>query len=546
MKKLRILVLLIILAFSFSVKADVLLQINCNNSTLSIDDSIVCDGSLLYGNEGVNDIDFDYQTNLDISFSSYDGFTIEDNSNKISIHSNNTLYDEALNIVKMFSITLKTSDDILEKETLLINNINVNKDSNIIVNDVLKEFTISKETIKLDDICTLESISVDNKLIKNFNKEKLEYHDILVNNRYVFIDAKRSSEKSSVTGLGNVKVPSGETIERKVKVTAEDGTERVYKLFITNVSEDILMDSLKPDEEMRSNDNSLKSLELFQDNKKIDIKYDNSKFIYNIDINEKTDKLTIKAVLNDTKAIFISNYGPREIKINYGYNKESIKVKAENGEERVITLNINYVDNRSNDNSLKSLIINGVLVDLTKDKLEIRLPSNTLKTIIEAIPNSNKAIVTYEDTDLSVGDNEVNVLVTSEKEETKEYLVNVIKEEQVIFNNITITNYNLEFNKDIKNYDLKINNDTDKLNIRVNPSIIKYEIIGNDNLLNGSKIIIKVVDDVNNYEYSINIIKESNTLKSVICYLVFSIGILSLLMSIVYLKKKSVINLKRQ
>lgn len=540
MKKLRMLVFLIILAFSFSVKAEVLLQVNCSDSTLSINKSAVCEGTLLYGNEGVNDIEFNYQTNLDITFSSFPGFTITDDSNKIIIHSDNTLYDEALNAIKLFSFSLKVNDHVLENEILLINNIRINKENEINVNDISKEFNISKEVIKQDDTCTLESISVDKEIIKGFKKDQLEYRGITVTNRYIFIDAKRSSEKSSVMGLGNVKVPNGETIERKITVKAEDGTERVYKLFITNIAEkeEINIDDLRPDEKEKSNDNTLKLFELYQDNQKMDIKYDNSKFIYNIDINEKTDKLTIKAVLNDTKATFINNFGPRDIKINYGYNKELIKIKAENGEERVITLNINYIDNRSNDNSLSSLIINGVVVDLTKDKLEIRLPSNTLKTIIEAIPNNNMAIVKYEDIDLSVGDNEVNILVTSETAETKEYRVNVIKEEQVIFNNITITNYNLAFNKDIKNYDLKINNDTNKLNIIINPNVVKYEILNNDNLKNGSKIIIKVTDDINTYEYSIKIIKESNTLINIICYLVFGIGVISLIMSIISVKKK--------
>ena len=34
----------------------------------------------------------------------------------------------------------------------------------------------------------------------------------------------------------------------------------------------------------------------------------------------------IKAKLNDEKAIFVKNYGPRDIKINSGYNKESPKL----------------------------------------------------------------------------------------------------------------------------------------------------------------------------------------------------------------------------
>jgi hypothetical protein len=429
MKKLRILVLLMILNFSFSVKADVWIEIDCKSNNIESSKSVSCDGTLLYGPEGINDIEFEYNTNLNIEFNSIEGFTLNKNNNKISIHSNTTLYDEIINVSTIFSFNLTSNNNCLEKEKLIINNIRINKSNDYKIDNVTKEFNVIVEPVKLDNISTLDSISIDKVKIDNFNKDKLEYHDINVTSEYIFIDAVRTSNKSSATGLGTKKVLRGETKEYDITVTAEDNSKTVYKLFITNTmpKEEINLDNLN--EIGLSKDNYLKSLEIYNMKNKINIDFDKEKKVYNIDLDETVDKLTIKATLNDSKASFVKSFGPRDIKLVYGLNKELIKIKSENGEERVITININYIDKRDNDNSLLSLKINDKLVDL--EKLEIFLPNDITKTNIEAIPKSDKAIVKYENIDLSVGNNLLTILVTSENEQIKEYKITIIREDNI-------------------------------------------------------------------------------------------------------------------
>ena len=75
---------------------------------------------------------------------------------------------------------------------------------------------------------------------------------------------------------------------------------------------------------------------------------------------------------------------------------------------------------------------------------------------------------------------------------------------------------------------------TDELEIIVNPDTIKYEVLNNNTLKNKSKVVIKVVDDEGNYEYTINIIKEEpkpETSFNTICYLVFGIGVIAFVSS---------------
>ena len=540
-RKLRILVLLCILTFSFTVKAEVILEIDCNGNEISESKKVTCEGTLLYEQEGINDIEFDYQTNLDISFSSVSDFMITNRGGKVSIHTDTALYDKIMNATKIMEFTLSVNDEISDKEKLIINNIMINKTSDIKVDGYSKEFTITREIIKLDDVCTLDSITVEKEALQDFSKNKLEYRGINVTNEVIFIDAIRTSNKSSATGLGNVKVPKGETIERNIIVTAEDGTQKIYKLYITNTTpKETLEKPLDPiSEEIKSNDNSLKLLELYNGKEKIEIGYDQKKEIYHIDIKDQVvNKLTIKAILNDEKATFVKDYGPRDIKIIYGYNQELIKIMSESNEERIITLNIKYEDNRNKDNTLSSLKINGEIVDLESDKLEVKLPNDTLETIIEAIPNNDKSVVKYEDVELLLGDNSVKVEVTAEDGEVKVYDVNVIREEEkILLENITVNGYELGFDKTKTNYNLKVSNDTKELSIIIEPSDVKYEILNNRDLTNGSKIIIKVVDDDSSYEYTINIQKELSVI-DYICYCFFGLGVITLIASIIYYVKK--------
>ena len=543
MKKLRIFVLLFILTFSFSVNAEVFLEIDCNSK--DIESMVTCEGNLIYETEGINDIELSYQTNLDIKFKEVSGFTINNLDGKVTIHTDNTLYDELMNSTKIMEFTLSSNDKVKEKEEVKFSNIKINKKNDIIVDDVIEEFNVllTKKEIKKSSVCTLDSITVDNKLIDGFSKDKNEYHNINVNNEVVFIDAVRTDDKSSTVNLGNVRVPKGETIENDIIVTAEDGTKNIYKLFITNITSKEVkkddVDELKiPDEADKSSDNTLKVLELYNENKKIDFKYDKKKDIYDINIDEVLDVLTIKAVLNDNKARFIKNYGPRDIKLAYGDNKVLIRIQAENNEEKTITLNINYKDNRSVNNSLSLLKINDIEVNLADEELKVVLPYEVDKTKIEAVAIDEKAKVQFDDIELSVGDNEVNITVTAENGETNEYDVDVIREEEKIyFEDIIVNGYDIGFSKYESSYTLKVDNDINELEISIIPNNIDLEVLNNKNLKNGSKVIIKVTDSDGVHEYTINIEKESMIL-NIVCYLVFGIGIISLIESIIYVIKK--------
>ncbi len=110
--------------------------------------------------------------------------------------------------------------------------------------------------------------------------------------------------------------------------------------------------------------------------------------------------------------------------------------------------------------------------------------------------------------------------------------------------NIIIENYNIDFNKDKKEYNLNINKE-DKLDIvcSTNDSKAKYEIKGNENLKDGSKIeIIVTATNGATDTYVINIKKEESLDTSTIAIIGLSAVVVILLSYVIYinLNKKKV------
>ena len=534
-RKIRIFIILFILSFSFSVKAEVLFEINCKSKNIDANNSTKCEISVYYEGVTINDIELQYDTNLDVELQSVDDFDLIKNGNVIKIHANTPLFDEIGFSSTIFEIALSSNEKVSDKESFTLKNIKINNSNDLVVDGVTETFNVSRKEKVLDNICTLESIKVDNALIKDFDKNKTDY-SLSTTNTMIFIDAVRTSDKSSVEGLGKVPVHNGESIIREIKVTAENGETKIYKLNITNTN------AIVKEEEI-SKDNTLKKLELFYNKEKLDFDFDKNITSYDIKVDDNIDKLLIKAETTDSKATFDKKYGPREIKLKYGSNKYEIKVYAENSSSKIYTLNIERVDNRDTDNTLSSLKINGkeVLLNEKDDKYEIVLASDILKTQIEAIANSSKAIINYEDINLADGNNDVTVSVTAENGEEKEYHVNIVREEEnetpIAFDRIEIIGYDINFSKEKHDYTLKVSNNTSKLDIKVIPNNISFKVSNNENLHQGSKIQIIINDDIGDYEYIINIEKD-NLISDNICYSVFAIGILMFISSIITFKKK--------
>ena len=562
MKKIKYIVL-IILSIVLNVKAegaDLLIDCGSRNEFAS-DKSISCSVNIIYSDINISSVSFNYSTDYAISFENSIG-TFSDNHGNVNIALSSNLEtttEKKTTLGKM--IIRKGSINNSGENNITLTNVRVSTgDTSLSLDDVTKTISyISSADAYID--CTLKSIKVNGNLISNFSPNVYNYTKINSNNIAAYVTAEKNDSRVNVTGLGNVFIMGGKpsSVDINVSVSESSGLkcrdgDKTYTLIIyyvndtnNNANNNTNNNEKTNTEENKSDDNTLSLIELYNGDEKIDFTYDDKKSSFDIKLGQDIPKITIKATLNDSKAKFVSKYGPRNVNLSYGNNKVLLKVNSESNKTKTYTLNIEREDRRSNDNTLLSLKINDVIVKLSNDNLsyEIELPNKEEKTIIEATPTNDKAKVSYQDIDLLEGDNDLVITVTSENGLKKEYNIKIkrltLEEEEArkhYLENIIIEGYDFVFRYDVKEYDLTINNNEDSLKITTVPKEdIEVSILGNGRLQNNSKVTINVKDDRGENTYIINIYKKSDILVYV-CYSVFGAGLMLFISSIIYLRRK--------
>lgn len=160
------------------------------------------------------------------------------------------------------SVTL----NVVEKKSSSNNNSNSS-------NNTIGGTTADKKEYSSDN--TLSKLEVEgNKITPDFHKDVTEYKlTVDEKNEKINIIAKANHEKASVSGTGEISLSSGEnTIE--IKVTAENGNEKIYKLIVTVEDQNPI--KLKLDKKdytvVKKNNNLIEKLEYYEE---VTIKIDN-------------------------------------------------------------------------------------------------------------------------------------------------------------------------------------------------------------------------------------------------------------------------------
>lgn len=201
-------------------------------------------------------------------------------------------------------------------------------------------------TVKiLSNINALTSIKVEGADI-DF-KENTNNYDLIIDSASTIIKVTKKDNNSTVTGdIGTVNLNYGLNTF-SIKVKSESGLTRTYTLNIT-----------RPDN--RSKDNTLSSLNVSTEI----IKFNKDILNYTLTVQNSISTISIGASLTDSKSSFVENYGPRTVNLNVGENKIQIKVKAENDEIKIYTINVlrsekdNLEDNDiTNNNKTGDLLI---------------------------------------------------------------------------------------------------------------------------------------------------------------------------------------------
>lgn len=385
-----------------------------------------------------------------------------------------------------------------------------------------------KYNIESSKVNTLSSIKIDGKQIDNFNENTREYNLSLESSKNsINIEVVKKDDKESISGdIGTRSLEYGLN-KFNIEVTSESGEKRIYTINVTR-------------NDNRSSDNYLKELKLSDGI----IQFKTDITDYAVEVKNEVEKITIIAVLKDAKAKFKEDFSKKEIVLSEGINKINITVIAENGEERVYSINITR--KLSGNNTLKELIVNNEPITLNKGEfLYYYTVKNDVESVnIKALANDSNANVVVNNIDtLEVGTNEIGITVTAPNGDVVNYTV-VVTREQLLSNNaklskLEVVGYKLNFNPETTYYDLKIN-DEDYLDLIYETEDEKatVNVEGNRNLVDGSIIKVNVkAEDNSVVRYFINIDKDGKG-NGLIWIIIVPLIILLIIILLLIMKKK--------
>lgn len=342
------------------------------------------------------------------------------------------------------------------------------------------------------------------------------YKNIKVNNSW-----KTYYAGSTGFGLGNVS--NDEKLNIGLELQVADGVvvnqDYLVKLIDVEVVNSsyqyVRLDNIESKVRIVSDDNTLKSLEISSLGLVPSFSSDVTSYKASVDV----DRIVINAVASDEAAVVNGDIG--EKKLEYGVNNFIITVTSARGNVRnyylYITRKLAEVK-KDSDFTLKSLTLStGDKIKLEKNEYlySVDVLYEVENIEVEAIPNSNKASVVIEKPEkLIVGENNIVVIVTAEDGSVGKYVIVVNRSEKLsndaTIKNLNIAGYEINFESGRFFYELQMGNEK-KLDIDVvlSDSNAKYQIIGNNNLVNGSVINIQVVAQDGSFQtYRIQIIKE--------------------------------------
>ena len=312
-----------------------------------------------------------------------------------------------------------------------------------------------------------------------------------------------------------------------------------------------------------SNDNTLSSLNITSG--LLNPTFSSNITTYSATVN--TDRITINATANNDKAKVEGDIGTK--KLNYGNNTFKINVLSESQEIKTYTININRLNNgnttnnnsgntnnqsnnvqKSSNNYLKDIKLSYGNITLENNKFEydLNIPYDIDSIDVNAITeDSNAKVEISGNNDLKVGLNQIKILVTAEDNTTKTYIINVTRKEEgyTLSNNnyiskLTITGYNLNFNKDILKYNLKIKKEKRlDINIELEDKKSNYKIIDNNNLKNNSIIkIIVTSEDNTTRTYEIHIKNTDKIIKIIFISIITILILINIIRLIIKYRSK--------
>lgn len=500
------------------------LDISCDKVKIAHGESIAC---TLYVNAS------------DGELTNFTGIISYDSDFEVSFTKNNDFIGENSTSISLTTATGKTGKITLGVITLTAKSTATvgNKDLSITNASITGNVVVPSKSLSIrvmSSVNTLDNIKINNSLISGFNGSTTTYNYNTTGSS-IEISATKTDANSTLYGdTGSFNLNYGVNVY-KIYVNSESGVKKTYTLNVTR-------------EDTRSKDNTLKSIVLTAG----ELTFKSDILSYDVNVGSDVSEIEIATVLNDSKASYVTGYNGKKNSLKIGVNKFEIGVKAENGDIKTYTININREDGRSGDIGTNSITVNNIPLVLTPGVYEydIKLKYNNEKSNVIVVPTNEKTTVTLSDIDLKVGLNTLKFKLKAENETEQEYTIKITRlseeESKVYLNKIEVIGYDLGFSKDVTTYNLTLPKNVKTLEFKSFPDDpdVSLTITGNSDLKNGSIITIKVNDDseIKN-TYTINIHKNNDLIfgfisLNILCYIIFGVGLIFFVSSIIYSIKK--------
>lgn len=363
---------------------------------------------------------------------------------------------------------------------------------------------------------TLKNLEADGySLTPTFDKDTNKYtiFDVPRDVTSINFNATPNDGKASVNGTScNLE---GEESTCRIEVTAEDGSTKTYEVVVKK----------REETDNRSDDATLKSLDLGGLGLNPGFTSDNTNYTFTVESN--VTSMEVHAIPNHESAT-VSISGQDNWK--EGINPVYVRVTAENGSEKTYVINVyrkpvnqpsgGSAPSKSSNNFLENIIINnGELVpgfDKNNNNYTVNVPNDVTNLDIKAFGEDGKSTVKISGHEnLKDGMNVVTIEVTAEDGSVRIYTINVNRSKKVSQNklkNLIVANGEMvdKFDPNVFEYEINVVGKVNKLDLTAIPEFDSsvVEVMGNDNLKDGTNaVLIKVTDEngfVQYYRLTVN------------------------------------------
>ena len=342
-----------------------------------------------------------------------------------------------------------------------------------------------------------------------FNKDTYEY-SITSTNSNLVIDATPIDKDATYEIINNSNLEIGKS-DVIIRVTAKNKiTTKDYVIHVDRKASD---------------NNNLKSLSI--DDLDITPEFSKTTTVYYATVPRDVNNIQINALAEDINAT-VDGIGNEELEV--GKNYKEITVTSESGKTKVYTI---IITRTPNDNIyLKDLTVSSGNLspefDKTVNNYNVEVPYDVEEILIDGLAEDSTSIVSGLDKyKLEVGENKINITVTSEAGTTNTYVITVTRKDIVSskLKKLEVKNYllNQEFNQDIYDYQTNIDYEVTSLDLDIETvdKNATYVVEGNDNFAVGTNTVTIVVTDsegltTTSYTLTVNRQNYSNTYLSYI------------------------------